>query len=194
MVARGNPRLPSCKVLFESRRQFGFASAAHDPFSGCPGCGNACCVEGELARWQQLHEWHRLAAALVGRIDPANALNLIAKPLNAERGGLACGEEVDNAAAPCNLATATNERDGLVAECKSPRRHRVEGDAISCTQEERLGAQIGKRNRWLCHREQRGHQDAWAPLMPRGERRNAAGRLIDDQFATLVGERTARLK
>ena len=44
------------------------------------------------------------------------------------------------------------------------------------------------------HREQRGHQDARAPLMPCRERCDTTGRLVDDEFATLIGECAARLK
>ena len=101
-----------------------------------------------------MHQWHCLAAALVCGVDAANALDLIAEPLDAERRGLACGEEINDAAAPRNLAATANERDGLVAECNGPRRDGVKGNAIPCAQEQRLGAQVGERDRWLRHRQQ----------------------------------------
>ena len=44
------------------------------------------------------------------------------------------------------------------------------------------------------HRQQRGHQDARAPLVPCGERCDTSGRLINDEFAALIRERTARLE
>ena len=109
---------------------------------GCSGSGDARRIEGELARWQQLHEWHRLTTALVGWVNAANAFDLIAEPLNAERRGLACGEEVDDAAASGDLTTATYQRNSLVPEGDGTRGHGVEGDAIPCTQEECLGAQV----------------------------------------------------
>ena len=153
LVARRDPRLPPSKILGESWRQFRLPSAAHDPFGDRSGSGNAGRIEGELARRQQLHQRHRLTAALVGGVDPSNALDLIAKPLNAEWRGFTRGEEVNDAAASSNLTTTTNERDGLVAEGDGARGHGVEGDAIPRAQEQSLGAQVSQRNRWLRHRE-----------------------------------------
>ena len=91
-----------------------------------------------------MHERHRLTTALVGGVDPADALDLITEPLDAEWRRLTCGEEVDDAAAPRDLTAATNKRGCLIAECKSACGHDVKGDAIPCTQEERLGAQVGE--------------------------------------------------
>ena len=144
LIARRDPRLPASKVFSESWWQLALTAATNDPVGERSGGGNARRVDRELARWEQPHKGHRLATALVGGVDPANALDHIAEPLNAEWRGLPRGEEVDDATAPGDLTTSTNERDGLVAEGDGARGHGVEGDAIPRTQEERLGAQVSE--------------------------------------------------
>src|SRR3546814_10078937 len=58
-----------------------------------------CFVEQGFGRREQLQRLGGAKAALVGRIEAANALDLVAEEIDAQAGFLARGEQVEDAAA-----------------------------------------------------------------------------------------------
>ena len=74
---------------------------------------------------------HRPDAALVGRVERAQRLDLVAEPLDADRQRLAGREHVDDAAAAGELAAATDLRHRLVAEVDERVQHAVLRQALA---------------------------------------------------------------
>ena len=73
-------------------------------------------TEKELTRRQQHDLVNRPHTALVGRVESAQRLDLIAEPLDPDGEWLTGREDVDNAAPTGELAAAGNLGKGLVAE------------------------------------------------------------------------------
>src|SRR3546814_18944663 len=69
-----------------------------------------CFVEQGFGRREQLQRLGGAKAALVGRIEAANALELVAEEIDAQAGFLARGEQVEDDAAPRDLRSV--ERRG----------------------------------------------------------------------------------
>ena len=73
----------------------------------------------------------RADATLVRRIERAQRLDLVAKPLDADRQRLAGREHVDDAATARELATAGHLGHGLVAELDQLAQHALLADALA---------------------------------------------------------------
>ena len=80
----------------------------------------------------------RPAAALVGRVEGAQRLDLVAEPLDAHRPGLAGREDVQDAAAAGELAATADLGHVLVAELDERARDAIHGQAGAAAQGQRL--------------------------------------------------------
>src|SRR3546814_10316488 len=74
-----------------------------------------CFVEQGFGRREQLQRLGGAKAALVGRIEAANALDLVAEEIDAQAGFLARGEQVEDAAAHRELALVGDGIDAAEA-------------------------------------------------------------------------------
>ena len=92
---------------------------------------SAPCADQELARRQQLDGVDRAHAALVGRIERAQRLDLVAEPLDAHGQRLAGRKDVDDAAAARELAAAGDLGQRLVAQVDQLAQHALLADALA---------------------------------------------------------------
>ena len=124
-------------------------------------------------------------AALVGRVEGAQRLDLVAEPLDAHGQRLAGREDVDDAAAARELAPAADLGQGLVAQLDELAQHALLADALARLELERLcpAARPGQAcagtapGRWPPGR-------CGTPDAPRRESRHAGGALVAHQLAS----------
>ena len=152
---------------------------------------------GRQAEFARRHEGHRLErpdAALVGRVERAERLDLVAEPFQAHGQWLAGREAVDDAAAPRDLPSAGDLGHGLVAEVHHMTQQPLLGDARPRSDDERLTLEVGDRQGPLDERLDARHEDAGAAGMPGRERSDASRRLVTDELRALVCERRPSLE
>ena len=148
----------------------------------------------ELRGRQEHHALDLAGRALVGRVERPERVDLVAEELDPDRQLGRRREDVDDAAAPGELAPPRDLEHRRVAELEQLAEQRALPDAGPDPQLPRLGGEVGRRDRVLEERLDARHEDPGPAAPPRGERRDPGGRLVGDQLAPLVGERRPRLE
>ena len=151
-------------------------------------------AEQEFARGQQLDHVDRADTALVGRVERAQRLDLVAEPLDADGQRLAGREDVDDAAASCELAAAGDLGQCLVAKLDELAQDPLLANALPDLELDWLGRQLGRRERVLEERLDAGHEHLRNARLPCSEGGDASGRSRRGSAPALVGERGARLQ
>ena len=143
----------------------------------------------EFRRGQEHRAVDRADRPLVGRVERADRVDLVAEEFEPDRQRQRWREDVDDAAAPRELAATRDFSDRLVAEIEqlgeegdlrgSGRR----GGAGAVTAGRSAGEMVCCRRAWTLATRMRAR-----PLCHAGEGRHACCRLVGDQLAALVGE------
>ena len=136
----------------------------------------------------------RPEAALVGRIEDAHRIDLVAEELDPDRQRRGGGEDVHEAAAPGELAPAGDLEDRVVAQGQQLAEQRVLADAGAGAQPAGLGRQLVWVEGVLQERLDARDQDAGAPGPPCRQGGHARRGLVADQLAALVGQRGSRFQ
>ncbi len=153
-------------------------------------------AQGELGGRQQRRRGDGAGAALIGRVEGPQGIDLVAEPLDADGHGLARREDVDDAAAARELTTTADLGHVLVAEIDERAGHARHVESLAHSQLQRFGGDIARRQRALEEGLQAGHQDArgGAFATPFCERRHACRRLVPHQLGAFVGQGRTRLQ
>ncbi len=141
-------------------------------------------------------EIHRAAAPLVGRVEGSQGVDLVTEPLDPDGHGLPGREDVDDAAAPRELAAAADLGYVLIAKIDERADHTVRAKAQTGAQRERMGRDVGGRKRALEERLHAGDKDARSGgvCAPCRQRRDTGGRFIAHQLGALIGKGRPRLQ
>ena len=129
----------------------------------------------------------------VGSND-AQRIDLVAEELDPDRQRHRRREDVDDAAAPRELAAAGDLGDRHVAEVEQLAQERVLVEPGAEPELARRGRQVRRGDRVLEQRLDARDEDPGPAAPPRGERGDPGGRLVGDELAALVGERRPRLE
>ena len=131
----------------------------------------------ELAGWQERRRLERPDAPLVGGIEAAQRVDLVAEPLDAHRPGLAGRKHVEDAPAPGELPSPAHLRHGLVAEVYERPRQPLHGHPAAAPKDERLGGDVVRAEGPLEERLEARDQDAWSTVgpPPGSQRRHPGG-------------------
>ena len=148
----------------------------------------------ELGGRQEQSALDRADRALVGRVERAERVDLVAEELDPDRQRQRRREDVDDAAPPRRFAAAGDLGDRHVAEVEQLAQERVLVDPGAEPQLARGDRQVGRGDRVLEERLDAGHHHPRPAGVPRGEGRDAGGRLVGDELAPLVGEGGPRLE
>ena len=148
----------------------------------------------ELRRGQQDGALDRARRALVGRVEGAQRVDLVAEELDPDRQLHRRREDVDDAAPPRELAATGDLGDRRVAEVEQVAQERVLVEPGADQELARLGGQVVRRDRVLEQRLDARDEDPRAPAAPGRQRGDARRRLVGDELAPLVGERGPRLE
>ncbi len=183
--------LEAGQVGGESLRQFGAAGQAGDAVADLrdsfPG-------DQELTCGEQGHFFHRAQAALVRRIEDAHRVDLVAEQLDPDGHLRGRREDVDETAAPGELAPTGHLEHRLVAQRQQVVQQLVLVDAGPDSQAARLGRQLFRFEGVLQQRLDAGHQNASATRTPRRQGGHSSGCLVADQLTAFVGECGPRLE
>ena len=148
----------------------------------------------ELAGRQERGVRRRTDGPLVGRVEATERVDLVAKEVDPDRQRLAGREDVDDAAAPGELAATGDLGGRLIAQVEQLAEQRIETDPGTGGERPRSRRQVGRIDRPLQERLDAGDQDPGPTRSPGGERRDPGGRLVGDELAPLVGQRGPRLE
>src|SRR5664280_696031 len=148
----------------------------------------------ELARRQQVDDLRRSDRALVDGVEAAQAVDLVPEELDPDGKLRARSEDVNEAAAPGELAAAGDLDHRFVAEPEQLRQERALDLPIPYPDRPRRRGQVVPAERRLEERLDGGHQHPGTPAAPCRERGNAGRRLVADELAPLVGKGRARLQ
>ena len=129
-----------------------------------------------------------LDAALVGRIEGAQGVDLVAEQLDPDGQGRRRREDVDDPAASRELAPAGDLDHGRVAALEELGDQRVEADPDARPERADVGRQVVGRDRRLDQRLDARHEDLGGARAPRGEGGDPCRGLIRDELAALVGQ------
>ena len=189
-VSAASPSVPVSSDARSAASRSG--SAAGSP---CPAAARSWapvdCVSRNSLAGSRRRGRDRADAPLVGRIEGAHRLDLVAEPLHPDRQRLAGREEVHDAAASGHLAPAADLGHLLVAQVDEGVQHPVLGHPLAGPQHQRILGHLGGRQRPLEQRLDRRDQDARRRVRrgPRRERRDTRRALVPDQLRALPGER-----
>ena len=142
----------------------------------------------ELRRREQHHALDLAGRALVGRVEGAQRVDLVAERLDPDRQLRRRREDVDDAAAARELAAARDLEDRRVAELEQRGQQAALADPSADPELQRRLGQVVGRDRVLDQRLDAGDEDPRLPAAPRRQRRDARRRLVGDELAALVGE------
>ena len=138
-------------------------------------------------------------AALVGRIEGAQRLDLVAEPLDAHGQRLAGREDVDDAAAARELAAAGDLGQRLVAKVDQLAQDALLADALARLELHRLVRQLGRSERALEERLDARHEHlrerpSATPREPRRARRTRHGSARSARTRARCAARASRLR
>jgi hypothetical protein len=148
----------------------------------------------ELRRGQQRGLVERADRSLVGRVERAQGVDLVAEELDPDRQRRGRREDVDDAAASRELAAAGDLEHGRVAEVQQHGEQRILAKACADLQRAWIRGQVIRRDRVLDQRLDAGDEDAGAAAPPGTEGRDPGGSLVGDQLAPLICQRGPRLQ
>jgi hypothetical protein len=177
--------LESGQVGGEPVRQFGAAREARD--SGAD-LGQAAWGNHELTGGEQDHFFDGPQAALVGWIEDAHGIDLVAEKLDADRQRRRRWEDIDEAAATGELSATGHLLNGFVAELQQIVKQLVLMDAGAHSKAARLGGEFFGIQGVLKESLDTRHEDAGTAGAPGGQRGDASRGLVADQLAALVGK------
>ncbi len=153
------------------------------------------CRNEELGGRQQVDRRDLADRALVGRVEAAERVDLVAEELDPDRQARAGREDVDDPAAPGELAPAGDLDHRLVAEAEQFEQEPVEdrGGRPASSGVAASGRSAGAMVRW---------SSAWTlatrtrapPLRQARQGGDPRRRLVGDELAPLVGQRGSRLE
>ena len=148
----------------------------------------------ELRRGQQDRVLERADGSLVGRVEGAERVDLVAEELDPDRQRGGWREDVDDSTAPGELAAAGDLRRRRVAEGKQLPQERLRPQPATDPQAARLVGQVIGRDRVLEEGLDARDEDPGVPAPPGRQRRDPRGGLVSDELAPLVRERGPRLE
>ncbi len=150
--------------------------------------------EQELRRGEEDGALDLAGRPLVGRVERAQRIDLVAEELDADRQVHRWREDVHDAAAPGELAATGDLGHGRVAEIEQVVEQRVLVEACPHPELARLCREVVRGDRVLEQRLDARDEDARPTAAPRRECRDPGGRLVGDELAALVGEGRPRLQ
>ena len=148
----------------------------------------------ELTGGQQDHFLDGADAALVGRIEDAHRVDLVAEQLDPDRQRRGRREDVDQAAAARELAAAGDLQHRVVAEGEQLAQQLVPMNPGTDAQAGRLGRHFVRVQGVLKQRRHARDEDAGTAGAPCGQGGDARRGLVADELAAFVGERRPRLE
>ena len=151
-------------------------------------CGRTVVREQELRRGQQRDHVRRADRSLVGGIEEPDRVDLVPEQLDAHGKGRRRREDIDDPAAPRELALAGDLEDGAVAEAEEVAEQRALRHPAADAEFGRRLRQVVRRNGVLEERLDARHEDPGAAAPPCGQRRDPRRGLVGDELASLVGE------
>jgi hypothetical protein len=168
--------------------------AARQACDAAPDLGDAAVRHQELAGGQQRHFLDGAETSLIGWVEDAHRVDLVAEQLHSDRERRRGREDVDQAAAARELATAGDLEHRVVAEGEQLVEQLVPMNAGTDTEAGRLGRHLIRVQGVLQQRRDTRDQDAGTAGPPRRQRRDAGRGLVSHQLAALVGECRSRLQ
>src|SRR6185369_197891 len=142
--------------------------------------GHALVRGKELRRGQQGRLLERADRALIGRIEGAQRVDLVAEELDPDREGRGRREDIDDPAASGELATPGNLARGRVAETEELEEQRFRTEPAADLQPAGLGWEIMGRDRVLKQALDARDEDPGVAAAPRREGGDPGGGLVGD--------------
>ena len=168
--------------------------AGGHPAEALPDHARAAGRQQELGRGQEGDLADGADAALVGGVEGAQGVDLVAEQLDPDRQGRRRREHVDDAAASRELAPAGDLDHGRVAALEQLGDQRVEADPHARPEGADVRRQVVGRDRRLDQRLDAGDEDLRGARSPRGEGGDPGRGLVGDELAALVGQRRPGLQ
>ena len=148
----------------------------------------------ELRRGQEDGLLERPDRPLVGRVEGAERVDLVAEELDPDGQRRRRREDVDETAAPRELASARDFEDGRVAEAEELGEQRVLAESRVDHEPARLGREVVRGDRVLEEGLDARDEDPRSAAPPGAQGRDASSRLVGDELAPLIGKRGPRLE
>ena len=148
----------------------------------------------ELRRREEGHPLQRPDGPLVGRVEGAERVDLVAEELDPDRQRRRRREDVDDAAAPRELAAAGDLGGRRVAEVEQLAQQLVLAETAVDDELPRRRREVVGRDRVLDEGLDARDEDPRAATPPGRQGRDARGGLVGDELAPLVGEGRPRLE
>jgi hypothetical protein len=156
--------------------------------------GDAVTGDEELAGGEQRDGVERADSPLVGRVEGAERIDLVPEEFDPGGQRRRRREDIDDAAAPGELAAAGDLGDRDIAETEELAEEGVERATGADAKLERDVGQVVRPDRVLEECLDARDEDPRAATPPRGEGGDARRGLVGDELAPLVGERRPRLE
>ena len=178
-----------CQVQGEALGQ-----PSRQPAEACPDRVRPSVGQQELGRRQERDLADGPHGPLVGRVEGAQRVDLVAEELHPDRQRRRRREHVHDAAAPGELAPARHLEHRRVPTVEELRQERLQPDARPRPQRPERRGQVVRREGGLEQRLDAGDEHLGRTVPPRRQRRHPCGRLVGHQLRALVGERRPRLQ
>ncbi len=156
--------------------------------------GGARRRQEELRRGEEHRPLDPAGRPLVGRIEGAERVDLVAEELDPDRQLHRRREHIDDAAATRELAPAGDLGDRAIAEVEEVAQERVLMESRSDPELARLVGQVLRVDRVLEECLHARHQDTRLPVPPGSQRRDPRRGLVGHELTPFVGEGSPRLQ